>query len=256
MRNLLRALGAALILSFATLPARAQETVTVFAAASLKNAMDEAIAGYKAKTGVTVVASYAASSALAKQIEQAAPADIFVSADQAWMDYLAERSLINASTRSDLLGNALVVVGAKGASAITLDKAGITAALGDGKLAVGEVKSVPAGRYAKAALEHLGLWGEIEPKLAQTENVRAALALVARGEAPLGIVYATDALIEPGVSVVATFAADSHPPIVYPVALTVSAKPAAAAFLAYLQSPDATAIFTKAGFTLPAKPQG
>lgn len=256
MRTFLRALGAALILSLATLPARAQDTLTVFAAASLKNAMDEAIAAYKTKTGTVVVASYAASSALAKQIEQAAPADLFISADQAWMDYLGERKLIDASTRSDLLGNALVIVGAKGAPAIAIDKAGITAALGDGRLAIGEVKLVPAGRYAKAALEHLGLWTELEPKLAQTENVRAALALVARGEAPLGIVYATDALIEPGVGVVATFAPDSHPPIVYPVALTVTAKPGAAGFLAYLRSPEALMIFNRAGFTLPAKPQG
>ena len=222
---------------------------------SLKNALDEVIAAYAGATGTKVVASYAASSALAKQIEAGGPADLFFSADIPWMDYLAERDLIDADSRTDLLGNTLVLVatrsGTIGDVAIGKDM-DLSGLLGEGRMAVGQVDSVPAGKYAKAALEHLGLWSVAEPKLAQSDNVRAALALVARGEAPLGIVYATDAAAEPDVKVVGTFPEDSHPPIVYPVALvkseTASAK--AAAFLAYLKGPDAAAAFGNAGFKL------
>ena len=195
----------------------------MFAAASLKNALDDVIAAYGKETGTKVTASYAASSALAKQIEQGAPAQLFISADLDWMDYLAERKLIDDATRKNLLGNSLVLVAAKD-SAMGPVEIGqgfdLAKLLGDGRLAVGEVKSVPAGKYAKSALEKLGAWGGVEGKLAQAENVRSALALVARGEAPLGIVYKTDAASDPTVKIVGTFPADSHPPIIYPAAVT------------------------------------
>ena len=190
---------------------------------------------------------------LAKQIEAGAPADIFISADIPWMDYLEERQLIDVHSRSDLLGNSLVLV-ASADSIVgqvkiteTLDIGGL---LGDGRLAVGQVDSVPAGRYAKAALQHLGAWTAIEPRLAQSDNVRAALALVAQGEAPLGIVYATDAASEPKVKIIGTFPAGSHPAIVYPVSLIKSdpMKPEAVDFLAFLQGEQAATAFEKAGF--------
>jgi molybdate transport system substrate-binding protein len=232
--------------------AKAEERVTVFAAASLKNALDEAIAGFP---GGGVVASYAASSALAKQIEAGGPADLFFSADIPWMDYLAERDLIVPDSRIDLLGNSLVLVAPAGSAVdqVAIDEdLDLAALLDDGRLAVGQVESVPAGKYAKASLEQLGQWAAVQPKLAQSDNVRAALALVAQGEAPLGIVYATDAAAEPGVKIVGTFPAGSHPPIVYPLALVKAdpAKPAAEAFLAFLKGDTAAAAFRKAGFVL------
>lgn len=232
----------------------ADQDVLVFAAASLKNALDEVISGYTSATGTKVTASYAASSALAKQIEQGAPAQLFVSADLDWMDYLAQRQLIIDGTRRNLLGNSLVLVAGKDGpqSEVAIGQGFDLAALvGDGRLAVGEVKSVPAGRYAKAALEHLGAWDGVEGRLAQAENVRAALALVARGEAPLGIVYNTDALSDPTVRIVGTFPADSHPPIIYPAALiTESANERALDFLSYMAGPAAKAAFQRHGFTL------
>jgi molybdate transport system substrate-binding protein len=197
--------------------------------------------------------SFAASSALAKQIEQGAPADIFASADLDWMDYLAQRKLIRPETRVDLLGNRLVVIAAKDSALkeLKLDVASLKDALGDGRLTTGEVTSVPVGKYAKTALEKLGLWAEVQPRLAMTESVRAALALVARGEAPLGIVYATDAAVEPKVKVVATFPPDSHPPIIYPFALTADAKSTSARqFLDFLQGPQARQAFAAQGFSL------
>jgi len=232
--------------------------VLVFAAASLKNALDAAAAAYRAATGGEVTVSYAATPALARQIEQGAPAAMLVSADLAWMDYLQERDLIDPATRGNLLGNRLVLVASKdsavGRVAIGpgLDLAGL---LGDGRLAVAEVEAVPAGRYAKAALEKLGVWRAVSGRLAQAENARAALALVSRGEAPLGIVYRTDAVADPDVHVVGTFPADSHPPIVYPVALTVDAPEPAMAFLAFLRAaPAARAAFARAGFVVLGPP--
>ncbi len=246
------AAAAALLLAFAAPRAEAAE-ITVFAAASLKETMDAAAALYEKESGDTVRVSYAASSALAKQIEAGAPADLFFSADLAWMDYLAERELIDPATRSSLLGNTLVLVAPKDhvptlAIALGFDLAGALGA--DGRLAVGQVTSVPAGKYAKAALEKLGVWGAVSARLAESDNVRAALAFVARGEAPLGIVYATDAAAEPAVAMVGTFPAGSHPAIVYPLALTKSAGPDAKKLLDFLAGPEAAAIFEKAGFTV------
>jgi molybdate transport system substrate-binding protein len=233
-------------------PAAAQQ-VTVFAAASLKDALEDAAKTFTASTGTPVRFSFAASSALAKQIEQGAPADLFASADLDWMDYLAQRKLIRPDTRVDLVGNRLVVVAAKESpiKELKLDAASLKAALGDGRLTTGEISSVPVGKYAKAALEKLGLWAEVQPRLAMTESVRAALALVARGEAPLGIVYATDAAAEPKVKIVATFPADSHAPIVYPFAVTAEAKSdGARQFLEFLKGPAARRAFETQGFSI------
>jgi molybdate transport system substrate-binding protein len=239
-------------------PARAQQDgITLFAAASLKNAADDVDAAFTGATGIKVVASYAASSALMKQIENGAPADVFASADLDWMDYGAQRNLIKRETRLDLLGNRLVLIAAKNAKvdAVTIGPGFDLAALaGDGRIVTGDVRAVPVGRYAKAALERLGAWSAAERKFAMTENVRAALTLVARGEAALGIVYATDAMIEPNVKVVGVFPADSHPPIVYPVALTATAKPEATRYLAFLRSAAAKAIFERYGFTFLVRP--
>lgn len=239
-------------------PAEAQDkSLTVFAAASMKNALDEADAAYTAKSGVKISVSYAASSALAKQIEQGAPADIFISADTAWMDYSIKNKSINESTRVDLLGNAIVLIAPKDSKIenVSIGPGFDLAKLaGDGRITTGDVKAVPVGKYAKAALEKLGSWQAAESKFAMAENVRAALALVARGEAALGIVYSTDAKVEPGVKIVGTFPADSHPPIVYPVAATANAKADAADYLAFLRSTQAKAVFEKYGFSYLIKP--
>jgi len=233
-------------------PASAQDkTLTVFAAASMKNALDDVDAAYAAKTGVKISASYAASSALAKQIEQGAPADIFVSADTDWMDYAIGKKNINVPTRVDLLGNSIVLIAPKDSRIdnVTIGQGfDLSKLAGDGKIATGDVKAVPVGKYAKAALEKLGAWQAAESKFAMAESVRAALALVARGEAVLGIVYSTDAKVEPGVKIVGTFPADSHPAIIYPVAATTTAKPEAAGYLAFLKTGAAKAIFEKYGF--------
>ncbi|HEU0083457.1 MAG TPA: molybdate ABC transporter substrate-binding protein [Bradyrhizobium sp.] len=232
-------------------------TLTVFAAASMKNALDEVDAAFTAKSGVKVVASYAASSALARQIEQGAPADIFASADTDWMDYAAAKKNINESTRVNLLGNAIVLIAPKD-SKIDDVKIGpgfdLAKLAGDGKIATGDVKAVPVGKYARTALEKLGAWQAAAPKFAFAENVRAALLLVSRGEAALGIVYSTDAKVDPGVKIVGAFPADSHPAIVYPVAATTAAKPEAADYLAFLRSSAAKAIFEKYGFAFLVSP--
>jgi molybdate transport system substrate-binding protein len=233
-------------------PALAQDkTLTVFAAASMKNALDDIDAAYTAKTGVKVVASYAASSALAKQIEQGAPADIFASADIDWMDYAIGKKNINEPTRTNLLGNTIVLIAPKDSTVdnVTIGPGfDLSKLAGDGKIATGDVKSVPVGKYAKAALEKLGAWSAAEPKFAMAESVRAALTLVSRGEAALGIVYSTDAKVDPGVKIVGTFPADSHPAIIYPVAATTTAKSEAADYLVFLRSSAAKAIFEKYGF--------
>jgi len=242
-----------LVLVGAVNAALAEGTVTVFAAASLKNVLDAAKPGFEKASGKTLVISYAASGPLAKQIESGAPADVFVSADLKWMDYLEKAGQIVPASRTVLAGNSLVLI-APADSTATIDLArgaDLAGLLGDGRLAVGEPKSVPAGAYAVEALTALGILGTVEAKFAPVESVRAALALVATGEAAAGIVYATDAKVEPKVKVLATFPEDSHKPIVYPAAVTKSsADPAgAAAFLAYVKSGPGHALLLDQGFT-------
>ena len=229
---------------------------TIFAAASMKTALDAIAAGWTAKTHRKPAISYGSSGTLAKQIEAGAPADLFISADQKWMDVLAKDGAIKPETRKSLVGNALVLVAPSVASApLKIEKGfDLAGALGDGKLAVCSVASCPAGIYGKEALTALGVWTAVAPKLAQADNVRAALLLVARGEAKYGIVYATDAKAEPKVKVIDTFPEASHTPIVYPVAITRDAKsPDAADLEAYLGSPEARRILTDQGFTVLAK---
>lgn len=224
----------------------------VFAAASLKDALDAADAGWTKESGTQVVASYAASSALAKQIEQGAPADIFISADEDWMNYLAEKKLIKPDTRFDLLGNRLVLIAPKDSKIETKIADGFAPStlLGDGKFAMANTDSVPAGKYGKAALTKLGVWDQVKDKIAQADNVRAALQLVSR-EAPLGIVYATDAKSDPNVKVIDIFPEGTHPPIIYPIAITASSTNAdAPALLAYLKSSAAQSLFKDQGFKI------
>ena len=241
----------------ASLPAVAaqQPQILVFAAASLTEAVQEVSTSYERSARVTVKSSFDSSSVLARQIEAGAPADVFFAADTAWMDYVQTRNLIKPGSRQNLLGNSLVLI-APAQSQIQLKIAPhfpLAAALGDGRLATGDPDSVPAGRYARTALTTLGVWGEIAPRLARAEDVRVALLYVARGEAPLGIVYATDARADKAVRVVDTFPADTHEPIVYPIALTQSAKSQTAGFVAYLSGPQGRDIFVKHGFTVLAR---
>ena len=236
----------------ASAPALAEDKVlTVFAAASMKNALDDIDTAFTARTGIKVNASYAASSTLAKQIDQGAPADIFVSADTDWMDYAAGKKDLAEATRINLLGNSIVLIAPKDSKIgnVTIGPGFDLATLaGDGRIATGDAKAVPVGKYAKAALEKLGAWAAAEPKFAMADSVRAALTLVARGEAVLGIVYSTDAKVEPGVKIVGTFPPDSHPPIIYPVAAIATAKAEASDYLAFLRSQVAKAVFEKYGF--------
>ncbi len=227
--------------------------VVVFAAASLKNALDEALAAWGKETGKQARVSYAGSNVLAKQIEAGAPADLFFSADIAWMDYAEKAGTLRAGSRSDVLRNALVLAAPKDSSAKVEIGPGfdLAGALGGGRLAMANVEAVPAGKYGKAALEKLGAWNGVKDKVAQADNVRAALLLVSRGEAPLGIVYATDAVSDPAVKIVGTFPADSHPPIVYPLAVTKDSKnPDADALVGYFKSPAARPFFERQGFTV------
>ncbi len=235
--------------------ASAQEArpLTVFAAASLQTALGAIAADWRKETGRQATFSYAASSALARQIEQGAPADLFISADLDWMDWLQERRLLKPGTRRTLLGNSLVLIaGRDWTGDLRIERGfGLASALGDSRLALASPQAVPAGKYAQQALTSLGIWEQVAPRVAGTDNVRAALALVARGEARFGIVYDTDARTEPRVRVVGRFPADSHPPILYPVALTAgTTHPDAAAFLAYLGGPAATRIFEAEGFAI------
>lgn len=249
--RLARIAVAAILLALAPMAARAAE-VTVFAAASLTDALNEIGKSWQQKTGHTAAFSFAASSVLARQIENSAGADVFISADSDWMDYLDNRGLIAHDTRRNLLGNHLVLI-APASSAVKLTIAprfDLAGALGGGRLAIADPDSVPAGKYAKSSLTSLGVWNAVVDHLAQAENVRVALAYVARGEAPLGIVYTTDAMSEPKVKIVGTLPENSHPPIVYPAALTKDAKPFAKAFLDYLDGPDARAVFRKDGFVI------
>ena len=241
------------VLTAATGALSAERDVTVFAAASLTNALQDVAKDYEASGGGKVKFSFAASSLLARQIEAGADADVFFSADTEWMDYLAERKLIRTGTRRDALSNRLVLIAPAG-STVALSIApgfAIAAALGDSRLALADPDTVPAGKYAKAALTKLGVWDAVANKIARAENVRAALAYVARGEASLGIVYETDAKAEAKVRTVDTFPADTHPAIVYPVALTASANGSdAEAFLAYILSAKAAAVFKRHGFSV------
>jgi molybdate transport system substrate-binding protein len=228
----------------------AADAITVFAAASLKDALDENAKAYPLRAGDRIVLSYAASPALAKQIEAGAPADLFVSADLDWMDYLDRRGLIKPATRRNLLKNRLALI-APADSKVSANIAPgfpLRALLGDGRLAMANPDAVPAGKYGKASLEALGVWKDVQSRVASAENVRAALVLVSRGEAPLGIVYRTDAAADSKVRVVGLFPENSHPPIVYPIAMTLTGKPPAEAFLKWLSEPEAKAIFAKHGF--------
>jgi molybdate transport system substrate-binding protein len=225
----------------------------VFGAASLKNALDDANAQYQHDAGRKIVVSYGASSALAKQIENGAPADIFISADLDWMDYVAEHKLIKPETRFNLLGNKLVLI-APADSTINLTIAPnfpLAQALGNGRLAMAEPSAVPAGKYGKAALEALGVWSAVSGKIAPAQDVRATLLLVSRGEAPLGIVYQTDAAADKGVKIVGAFPESTHPPIIYPIAVTAaSTSSEAAAYIGFLKSPAAKPAFEKQGFVV------
>ncbi|THV16573.1 molybdate ABC transporter substrate-binding protein [Rhizobium rhizophilum] len=236
--------------------ARAEEPVTVFAAASLKESVEKIAAAWKAAGGSDVRLSFAGSSSLAKQIEEGAPAEVFISADLRWMDHLDKAGRIKSDTRVNLLGNRIVLVAPKDSAATVsiFENFPLATLLGDERLAMANVDAVPAGTYGKTALESLGVWESVRDKLAQSENVRAALLLVSRAEAPLGIVYETDAQADPSVRILDRFPETSHPAIVYPAALTTDGQnPRAAEFLAYLQGKDAHAIFTAAGFTVLAK---
>lgn len=251
-RSVILSLWASLAAAMAT-PASAQASgarLTVYAAASLKNALDEVNAAFRASGGPAVTASYAASSTLARQIEQGAQADVFVSADSRWMDYLGERRLLRPNSRHNLLSNRLALIAPKG-SAVRLPPAPgfpILRALGPGRLAMANL-DVPAGRYGQAALMSLGVWPAVRNRVAFAENVRAAMMFVARGEAPLGIVYDTDALVEPNVRIVGIFPPGTHPAIVYPAAIAAASKnPASGPYLAFLRGPKAAAIFRKYGF--------
>jgi len=256
MSRILLSLGLLCLTIIASLSAAAQQPqILVFAAASLSESVQELNTNYEKTAQVTVKWSFDSSSVLARQIEAGAQADVFFSADTAWMDYLQSRNLIKPGSRKNLLGNSLVLI-APAQSQIQLRIAPhfpLMAALGNGRLATGDPDSVPAGRYARSALATLGVWDEVALRLARAENVRVALLYVARGETPLGIVYATDALADKGVRVVDTFPADTHEPIVYPIALTKSAKSEAAGFIAYLSGPQGRDIFVKHGFTVLAR---
>lgn len=237
--------------------ARAEDKpITIFAAASLKNALDDVSGTWVAEGHPKPSISYAASGPLAKQIEAGAPADVFITADLDWMNYAEKKNLIDLASRVTLLGNRLVLVAPRDARATFDLKPGADLAgfLGDGRLALGQPQSVPAGKYGQAALEKLGLWDKVKDKLAQADSVRSALFLVARGEAAAGIVYQTDAAAEPGVKIIATFPADSHPPILYPAArVAASTNTDATAFLAFLSSARARPAFEKQGFLVLAK---
>ena len=253
-RDLLHVLFAGLAIGIAIVPLQASAAgkgPVVFAAASLKDALDAVNADWQKASGKQATISYAASSALAKQIEQGAPADLFISADEDWMDYLATRKLIKPDTRFDLLGNRLVLIVPNDSklAATIASSFPLASLLGDGRLAMADTQAVPAGKYGKAALEKLGVWDGVKDKLAQAENVRAALQLVSRGETPLGIVYATDAKADPNVKVLDVFPESTHPPILYPAAeVAASTNSDAPTFLAYLKSPAAQSVFEAQGF--------
>jgi molybdate transport system substrate-binding protein len=230
--------------------------ITVFAASSLTDALNDVGKAYKAKTGNEVTFSFASSSVLAKQIEASGGADVFMSADTDWMDYLDKKGLLLAGSRKNLLSNHLVLIApvAEKPSITIAPKFDLAGALHGGKLSLADPASVPAGKYAKASLTALGVWDSVADKLAPAENVRVALSYVSRGETPLGIVYTTDAMSDKGVHVVGTFPDSTHPPIVYPVGLVKDGKPDAKAFADFLSGPDAKAVFEKDGFVILGAP--
>jgi molybdate transport system substrate-binding protein len=244
-------LGIAAGLLFGAAEARASERVLVFAASSMREVMETAAARFAETGGGTIEFSFAGSGALARQIDAGAHAEIFVSADPVWIDSLTAAGLLDPQSRVTLAANALVMVAASGSAPVDLEPAAIAERLGDGRIALGEARSVPAGAYARQSLEALGLWDSLAGRTAEVENVRVALSLVARGEAALAIVYATDAGIEPGVSVVASIPDETHAPILYDAALTLEAGPGAAAFLGFLAGPEGLAVFRDAGFREP-----
>ena len=252
MKELIRSVFRSLVpvCLFAAATPNLAETVTVFAAASLKEALDENAKTYGARTGDIVVVSYAGSSALARQIEAGAPADLFVSADLDWMDFLEQRRLIKSGTRRNLLGNGLVLIAPSGSAVSVTIGPGFPIArlIGAGRIAMADPDTVPAGKYGKAALETLGVWQDVRARVAAAENVRAALLLVSRGEAPFGIVYRTDAAADPRVRVVGAFPENAHPPIVYPAAITAAGKSPAERFLKWLSGREAGLVFEKHGF--------
>jgi molybdate transport system substrate-binding protein len=232
-------------------PGARADDVFVFAAASLKDALDDSIGAYRAGGAVDrIVASYAASSTLARQIDAGAPAGVFVSADTDWMDYLERRGHLEAGSRRNLAGNRLVLIAPADSRASLEITRGfpLAARLGKGRLAMANPDAVPAGKYGKAALESLGVWDDVRSKVVAADNVRAAMVLVSRGEAPLGIVYRTDALADSAVRIVATFPESTHPPIVYPLAVTARGGRPARAFAAWLLGPRARAVFERHGF--------
>ncbi len=245
--------GVTLTLTLAGQALADEGKITVFAAASLTNAMQDIAAVYKKEKNVDVVSSFASSSTLARQIEAGAPADLVISADQKWMDYAIDKKAVDAASRVTLLGNSLVVVAPKASAQgeVAINKeTPWSSLLKGGRLAVGDPEHVPAGIYAKEALQKLGAWETLAPELAPAEDVRGALALVARNEAPLGIVYGSDAVAEKGVKVVGTFPEDSHKKVEYPVAIIDGHKNATvSAFYDYLKGPQASAIFKRYGFT-------
>lgn len=254
IRKLAAASAIILLTVLARVPAASADTVLVFAASSLTEALSAVARRFEKRRGGEIVLSFASSAALARQIESGAPADIYVSADVQWMDYLERQNLIRAGTRRDLLSNRLVLIAPKRSdletTKLTPDLR-LATWLGDGRLAMGNPNHVPAGIYGKQALKSLKLWTSVRRNVAHAEDVRAALALVALGEAPLGIVYTTDAVAEDGVKIIGTFAKSAHSPIVYPVALTVESKaPCARAFLDYMRSNDANMIYRRYGFKI------
>ena len=258
MKKLLSVALGCWVLSGAALAGDAVQPIRVFAAASLVDVLQEIGSAYTNSTGTKVEFSFAASSTLARQVENGAQADVFCSADQQWMDYLQQRGLIQPTTRHDLAGNRLALV-APADSVVQLriqPGFSLRSALKDGRLATGDPDSVPVGRYARAALTSLGVWHEVEDRLVLADDARKALVFVASGEAPLGIVYETDARAEKRVRIVGLFPPDSHPPITYPVALTSAAQPQAADFVAFLRGPVRAAIFRKYGFSVPSPPAG
>lgn len=250
LKRWIAALALSVMLPWNACAAEQGAQVTVFAAASLTNVLQELSTEYSAATGNKVAFSFAATSMLARQIESGAGADVFFSADQEWMDYLDQRGLVQKATRRNLLGNRLALIAPTGSTiALHIEpNFALLAALHGGRLATGDPDSVPVGKYARSALTSLGVWNDLADRLVRADNVRTALAFVARGEAPLGIVYETDAKIEPGVRVVDLFPINSHLPITYPIALTSSAGPQAAAFVEFLRGPAGSAAFEKFGF--------
>ncbi|MEJ8475035.1 molybdate ABC transporter substrate-binding protein [Roseibium algae] len=247
--GLIKALAVMLVGSFMSLQANASEKITVFAAASLTDALSEIGKVFQQGTGTEVVFSFAGTGTLARQVEAGAPADIFVSADEAWMIYVQEKGAVNAATMRIIAGNDLVLIGSAEAAPLSLTAKAIAGRLGDGRLVMADPETVPAGRYAKAALEATGLWATVSGHLAPMDNVRVVLASVARGDAPLGIVYGSDAKVEPKVAVLAEFPEETHPKIRYPAAETVIASIQAAAFMEFLTGPKAQAIFRSKGFS-------